>query len=202
MAHMRADQMLARIPLPVQTARLTLRQARSDDVDAVWEYRGLPDVSRWMTFGGDRDTFTAHFTDPEALAGSLLILRDDDLIGDLRISIEDAWGQPEIAERARATQAELGWCIAPQHAGRGYATEAASEALRICFAQLELRRVTASCFAENEPSRRLMERLGMRQEGYGRHDSLHRSGQWLDGAYYALLADEWKAQQRSEGHER
>jgi RimJ/RimL family protein N-acetyltransferase len=69
--------------------------------------------------------------------------------------------------------------------------------LRICFEDLGLRRVTAECFAANEASWRLMERLGMRRESHNVGDSLHRSGEWLDGYGYALLADEWRERNRS-----
>ncbi len=65
--------------------------------------------------------------------------------------------------------------------------------IRLCFEDLALRRVTASCFADNEPSWRLMGRLGMRREVHTLAESLHRSGQWLDGVGYALLANEWRA---------
>jgi RimJ/RimL family protein N-acetyltransferase len=37
-----------------------------------------------------------------------------------------------------------------------------------------------------------MERIGMRRELYTVRDWLHRSGEWLDGMGYALLADEWR----------
>ena len=57
---------------------------------------------------------------------------------------------------------------------------------------LGLRRVTAGCFAGNEPSWRLMERVGMRREAHAVRDSLHRSRGWLDGLTYALLAEEWR----------
>jgi RimJ/RimL family protein N-acetyltransferase len=66
------------------------------------------------------------------------------------------------------------------------------EVLRVCFEDLGLRRVTAECFAENEASWRLMERVGMRRETHTVRESLHRSGEWLDGFGYALLADEWR----------
>ena len=52
------------------------------------------------------------------------------------------------------------------------------------------------CFADNVPSWRLMERLGMRREEYAVRDSLHRSGEWLDGMTYALLADEWRSRRQ------
>ncbi len=94
-------------------------------------------------------------------------------------------------------QAELGWCLDPAHHGSGYATEAVGELLRVCFADLSLRRVTASCFADNTASWRLMERLQLRHEQHTVRESLHRNGQWLDAYGYALLAEEWIASARS-----
>ncbi len=52
--------------------------------------------------------------------------------------------------------------------------------------------MTANCFAANDASWRLMERVGMRRELHTVRESLHRSGQWPDGMGYALLADEWR----------
>ena len=49
------------------------------------------------------------------------------------------------------------------------------------------------CFAANEPSWRLMERVGMRREAHNVKDSLHRDHGWQDGYVYALLADEWRS---------
>ena len=37
-----------------------------------------------------------------------------------------------------------------------------------------------------------MDRLGMRREQHTLRESLHRTGVWLDGMAYALLADEWR----------
>lgn len=61
----------------------------------------------------------------------------------------------------------------------------------VCFGPLGLRRVQAGCFADNGPSWRLMERLGMRREEFSRKTALHRSGEWLDGMSYGILAEEW-----------
>jgi RimJ/RimL family protein N-acetyltransferase len=70
------------------------------------------------------------------------------------------------------------------------------EVLRVCFDVLGLRRVVAGCFAANTASWRLMERVGMRREGYAVRDALHRSGEWMDSCEYALLAEEWRARIR------
>jgi RimJ/RimL family protein N-acetyltransferase len=101
------------------------------------------------------------------------------------------WAQAEVEDQAKGVQAELGWTIDPALGGQGLATEAATGLLRICFEHLGLRRVIALCFADNEASWRMMERLGMRREAHTVQESLHRSGEWLDGYGYALLADEW-----------
>lgn len=109
------------------------------------------------------------------------------------VRVDDAWAQTEVAAQAAGTQAEIGWALDPAHQGHGYATEAVRELLRLCFDDLGLRRVVALCFAANEPSWRLMERVGMRRETHTVRESLHRSGEWMDGLGYAILAEEWRA---------
>jgi RimJ/RimL family protein N-acetyltransferase len=85
----------------------------------------------------------------------------------------------------------VGWALDPVHEGHGYATEAVRELLRYCFEELHVHRVIANCFADNDASARLMERVGMRRETYAVREALHRSGRWLDSLVYAMLDDEW-----------
>jgi RimJ/RimL family protein N-acetyltransferase len=184
------------ISWPVRTDRLTLRSATSDDLEATWAFRRLDDVSRWLTRApATLEEYRVNFEDTASLAKTLIIEVDGEVgrevIGDLMLQVEDGWAQAEVTDQARGTQAELGWVLHPDHVGRGYATEAVLELLRLCFTDLGLRRVTANCFADNPASWRLMERLGMRRELYTVRESLHRSGEWLDGMGYALLAEEW-----------
>jgi len=180
---------------PVQTDRLTLRPARPDDLEATWRFRRLAEVSRWITRApGTLEEYRRRFEDPQALDMTLVVELGHEVIGDLMLKVEDAWAQAEVEDRARGVQAELGWVLHPAHAGHGYATEAVRALIRLCFEDLGVRRVTASCFAGNEGSWRLMERVGMRREQYAVRDSLHRSGEWLDGMGYALLAEEWRGQ--------
>ncbi len=184
---------------PVHTARLTLRPASTADLDATWRFRQLDEVSRWMTSAPtSRADYRRKFEDPDRLAKTLVIELDGEVIGDLMLAIEDAWAQSEVATQAQGVQAELGWCLDPAHQGRGYASEAVAALMRLCFEDLGLRRVTANCFADNEQSWRLMERLGMRREIHTLSESLHRSGEWLDGMGYALLADEWRDRRLAE----
>ena len=158
----------------MSTARLTLRRARVDDADAVLSYRRLPSVSEWM--GAPPKDFHARFAAPERLDLLLMVERDGVVIGDLMVKIEDAWAPADAVSQARGVQAELGWALRPEETGHGYATEAVEAALRICFEDLRLRRVTASCFAANIGSYRLMERVGMRREARTVKNALHPSG--------------------------
>ena len=185
------------ITWPVRTDRLMLRPATLDDLEATWSFRRLDDVSRWLTRApATIAEYRTHFEDAASLAKTIVVELDGDVIGDLMLEVEDAWSQAEVAEQARGVQAELGWVLHPDHAGHGYATEAVRELIRLCFEDLGLRRVTANCFAANVTSRRLMERLGMRREVHTVRESLHRSGDWLDGMGYALLAEEWRGTAR------
>jgi len=191
---------LSAAPWPVRTERLTIRPATGADVDATWRFRRLPEVGRWLsTMADDHGAYAERFVDPERLAKTLIVELDGVVVGDLMLAIQDAWAQTEVADCAKDVQAELGWVIDPAHGGRGLATEAAQALLRVCFNDLGLRRVIAQCFADNVASWRLMERLGMRREDYAVRDSLHRSGEWLDGMRYAILVDEWHARVAESG---
>jgi RimJ/RimL family protein N-acetyltransferase len=181
------------VTFPLRTERLLIRRATPSDADAVWAYRHLEPVSRYLTtLPSDLEEFRTGFTKAERINLTLIVEHEGVVVGDLMVRIQDAWSQTEVVEQARSTQAEIGWALDPAHQGNGYATEAARELLRMCFEDLRLRRVEALCFAENEPSWRLMERIGMRRETHAVAESLHRSGQWLDGLGYAMLSDEWR----------
>jgi RimJ/RimL family protein N-acetyltransferase len=58
---------------------------------------------------------------------------------------------------------EVGWCIHPNFGGRGLATEASVAVLEYGFDVIKADKVLAITSDDNSPSRRLMERLGMKQ---------------------------------------
>ena len=186
------DDPLVAVSWPCRTERLSIRRATAEDVEATWAFRRIDEVSQWLTRAPTTiEAYRDAFLDPDRLVATLVIELDGRVIGDLMLRVEDAWAQAEVADRAVGVQAELGWALHPDHAGHGYATEALRELIRICVVDLGLRRVAASCFAANTASWRLMERVGMRREAHTVKESLHRSGEWLDGMDYALLREEW-----------
>jgi len=64
---------------------------------------------------------------------------------------------------------EVGWTIAADDRGQGLATEAADEAVRIGFTDLDLGTLVAFTLPDNVASRRVMEKLGFRHEGTVEH---------------------------------
>ena len=177
----------------LHTERLTLRAATTADADGTWAYRRLESVGEWLTeIPTHLEDYRAIFTEQTRLAATVIVeLPDGTLLGDFMLRLEDAWAQADVADQARNTQAELGWVLHPAHTGHGYATEAVRALITYCFEELNVRRVVANCFLDNDASWRLMERLGMRREAHAVAESLHRSGAWLDTVAYAVLASEW-----------
>jgi RimJ/RimL family protein N-acetyltransferase len=132
----------------------------------------------------------------DGLSRTLVMELDGAVIGDLYLHVTDPWAQAEVQDQVKdQQQAEIGWCLDPAQQGHGYATEAMHEIVRLCFEDLGVRRLTAAAFNDNAASLAVMERLGMRRETHGILDSLHRERGWTDSATFALLVDEWRAQQ-------
>ena len=59
---------------------------------------------------------------------------------------------------------EIGWRLAGDQWGKGYATEAANEVLRIGFEQLALSEIVAFTYEKNLASRRVMEKIAMKRD--------------------------------------
>ena len=88
-------------------------------------------------------------------------------------------------------QGAIGYALGVGYRGQGYATEAAQGLMGYGFASLNLHRIYADTDSGNPASWRVMERLGMRREGYFR-EAIFRDGEWLDVLIYGILAAEWQ----------
>ncbi|MGO1500785.1 MAG: GNAT family N-acetyltransferase [Marinobacter sp.] len=67
---------------------------------------------------------------------------------------------------------EIGWRLSLAHWGKGYASEAARGALHVAFQQLGLSEIVSFTTVNNQRSRRVMERIGMKYSGEFEHPSL------------------------------
>jgi RimJ/RimL family protein N-acetyltransferase len=177
--------------LPIETERLTLRGHVADDLDDVFAYHSLPEVTRFLyweprTWDEVREVIatkarqTSLSREGEGLTLAVVLRAERTVIGDVHLQ----W----LSERHR--QGELGFVFHPKYQGRGYAAEAARVMLRLGFAELGLHRIIGRCDALNVASARLMERLGMRREAHFIENEIFK-GAFGDEYVYAMLAREF-----------
>jgi RimJ/RimL family protein N-acetyltransferase len=185
---------MPRVRLPITTERLVLRSLRPGDERHVFAYRSVPEVVRYIP--GEPKTLeqvqdmvaergTAGRIEPAQPICTLAVELEGRVIGDVLLHLDGPDGHD-------GRQAEIGWVLAPDMQGMGYATEAAEALVRVAFDELGVHRVWAQLDGENDASARICERLGMRREALFAKGSWFK-GRWTDLAVYAIRADEWSA---------
>lgn len=85
--------------------------------------------------------------------------------------------------------AAIGYWVAQSVAGRGITPTAVAMATDHCFFVLGLHRIEVNIRPENGPSLRVVEKLGLRDEGV-RERYLHIAGEWADHRTFAVTAEE------------
>ncbi|SCD87046.1 ribosomal-protein-alanine N-acetyltransferase [Streptomyces sp. SolWspMP-sol7th] len=105
--------------------------------------------------------------------------------------------------------AHVGYWVDQDIAGRGVMPTAVALAVDHCFFRMGLHRIEVCIRPENGPSRRVVEKLGFREEGL-RPRYLHIDGGWRDHLVFALTAEEvphglltrWRSRRSSQGERR
>jgi RimJ/RimL family protein N-acetyltransferase len=87
-------------------------------------------------------------------------------------------------------RAELGFALRRSAWGRGLATDAVRSVVRFAFQGMHLHRLEADADPRNVASRKLLLRLGFREEGYLRERYLV-AGERQDAVFFGLLREEW-----------
>jgi [ribosomal protein S5]-alanine N-acetyltransferase len=90
----------------------------------------------------------------------------------------------------------VGYWIDEALAGNGYTPEALVVVMRFAFEDLGLHRVQIAIIPRNSASRRVVEKLGIREEGTAVR-YLEINGAWEDHVRYGVTAEEWE-QRRSD----
>jgi [ribosomal protein S5]-alanine N-acetyltransferase len=85
--------------------------------------------------------------------------------------------------------AHVGYWVDRDYAGRGITPTALALVVDHCFTVMGLHRIEVNIRPENRASRRVVEKLGFRDEGLRRR-MLHIDGDWRDHQSYAITAEE------------
>lgn len=127
-----------------------------------------PQEREWIESLGERDATT------------LLVCADGDPVGTVTMKApNETWGT-----------AEIGYMIAPDEWGAGYATDAVEVICRYAFEERRLNKVYATVYETNPASRRVLEKAGFTEEGVHRDEGF-AEGEQVDVHRYGLLVDEW-----------
>jgi RimJ/RimL family protein N-acetyltransferase len=170
---------------PLLTDRLRLRRSMPEDAPIISAYRSNPEVNRQQ--GWDR-------TDPQSVRAEI------EEMSSRSPGESGGWVQFSVEERdtgrlvgdvglspAEPGVIKVGYTIAPDVQGRGYATEAVRSLVEYAFDTLGADVVRAYASADNTSSIRVVEKVGMRLI----ERLEHRSGDetWF-GVRYELRRDE------------
>lgn len=181
--------------LQLESARLLLRQWRDEDLPAFAAMCADPQVMRYFPAPLSR-------LESAALIGRIRGHFAEHGFGTWALDRKDTGafigftGLGVVGFEAPFTPAvEIGWRLAREHWGLGYASEAAWTALRCGFDRLALKEIVAFTTTSNLPSQKVMQAIGMQHDAHDdfdhpklgsehplRHHVLYRINreQWLE----------------------
>jgi len=174
--------------LNLVTERLELRAWQRDYAAGLFRLRSNPEVMRYWTAGPYEDMARAEKTVADLMENNregagleLAVFAGDELIGTATLH-SISWSN---------RRAELGYMLLPEFQGRGLMHEALVAVVSYGFDTLGLNRLEADIDPRNGASRRSLERLGFRREGY-MPERWIVEGEVTDTEFFGLLAKNWK----------
>ncbi|MFH1084527.1 MAG: GNAT family N-acetyltransferase [Chloroflexota bacterium] len=171
------------------TPRLQVRTLEPEDAAAVYAYRSDAVLMRYQLWEPrDVDEVRAFIAElREAALGAtapgaagtwhqlaITLRATGELIGDVGLHFMPGAGR----------QVELGITLAGAHHGQGYAAEALRAVIAHLAAEMGIQQVCARVDARNTASRRLMERLGLREDPAQR-ERVWAKGEWCEDVVYS-----------------
>jgi len=173
----------------INTSRLLIRQFQEQDTISLFEYLSNPIIYRFepgepisLEKAKELTRERAHSTDFQAV----ILKSTQKMVGHLYFKQTEPW---------ELSTWELGYIFNPAFHGKGYATEAAQALIHYGFNHFGIHRVIAHCDPENIASWKVLEKIGMRREGYFRRNIFFRravdnSPLWVDSFEYAILKED------------
>ncbi len=174
----------------LETKRLILREFTTEDVDNLYDLDSDPEVTRFIDGGlpPDREDirtrivplFLAYYQKYAAYGYWAAIEK--------KSGVFLGWFHFRPAYD-NASDIELGYRLKRSAWGKGYATELSGALIQQGFANLGIRRVTASALLANRASTRVMEKVGMKVTHYYREERF--PGEDKSAVKYALRREDY-----------
>jgi ribosomal-protein-alanine N-acetyltransferase len=190
------DAMIRTLPLELAGRRVLLRPLMASDFDEWREVRRR--CGDWLTKWEPSPSPGAPdvVEDPRAFAARCGARERERQLGTgygFGIFVDGRFGGEinlSSIQRGPFQNAYVGYWIDQALAGNSYTPEAAVVLFRFAFDDLDLHRVQVSIIPRNQPSRRVVEKLDLRDEGVATR-YLKINGAWEDHMRFAITAEEW-----------
>ncbi len=173
----------------IKTERLLLRGFQPADASEIQALAGAFEVAE-MTLNiphpyldGMAETWMeSHqkdFESGEGVVFAMIEMQSGSLVGAVGLTVTK-----------RFNRADLGYWVGAPFWGKGYATEASNAVLKYGFEEMHLNKIHASHMTRNPASGRVMQKIGMEQEGVLKQHAL-KWDQFIDLAVYGILSSTW-----------
>jgi [ribosomal protein S5]-alanine N-acetyltransferase len=173
----------------LETKRLKLIEITHQHVDYLYEILSLEEVTRY--YGTNRftlpveasrliDMFHKNLLDKRGIRWGIKVKENQKIIGTVGLN----------GLQLKNKRAEIGYELHPDYWRMGLSSEAIKEVIRFSFTQLDLYRIGAVVYPENEASINLLLNLSFTKEGLLR-GYINQNKQFHDTYVLSLLKPEW-----------
>lgn len=172
----------------LETERLLLRKVNLRDLEDLYEYCSIEEVSKYVTWETHQsisdskaflDIILEQYDQDKALFWGIESKEDNKLIGTIDF----------VALKPIHKIGEIGYVLSPEYWGQGMMSEAAKAVISFGFEKLGLVRIQARCFIENTGSEGVMKKIGMSYEGTMRK-GMYAKGKHRDVKLYSIVKEE------------
>lgn len=177
--------------MEIQTTNLKLRPFRLSDADDLhvfcsdlsnvefmdWGPNTLEETKKFLS---DVTASLESYSPPKVFNFAITLKSTGSVVGSCSI-----WIKSEVHRHGG-----LGYILNKQFWNKGYGTEIAKALTKFGFEVLKFHRISATCFPNNLASKRLLEKVGFKQEGYLREE-IYIRGQWRDSLLFSILENDF-----------
>ncbi|WP_047985736.1 GNAT family N-acetyltransferase [Ornithinibacillus californiensis] len=185
---MQHSQLLTEIPV-LETERFTLRGVTPNDATKLFPMMSNKETMKFITpdpVKSEADmqevvtNYLTKFKDQKEIPWVIINKETDEIIGQFRLHKLHLWHR----------KAEMGAVVGEAFQQKGVMTEVLQVILPFAFETLNLNRLVGDIFAENDGSRKLLEKFGFTKEGVLR-DTDFDGERYHDTVVYSMLKKEY-----------
>jgi|SRR6185436_18186841 len=169
----------------LESERLVFQQIVASDAPDIFELRTNEKVLRYSDRAPMKNMQEAmdmvkkisdSFENNEAIAWAMKLKETGKTVGHITF-----WRI--IKEHHRA---EIGYAMFPEYWGKGFMTEAIQRVIDYGFSEIKFHSIEANVNPNNQPSIKLLERVGFIREAYFK-ENYYFNGKFMDSAIYSLI---------------